>query len=352
MGKIDNVVKRYIVLLCGVLCCVAGVRAQFDPQVGQYMFMQSTYNPAAVGEGDLMRVYGSHRMQFTGIMDAPMTTYFSFSSPFVVGKTQHAAGVRFMNDRFGLFSNQSLHAGYAYRFKLGKGYMSVGADLGFINLSFAVDSANLKDVAELVQEHAYHNATDNAIPESSGQNGVSGMGFDLGVGVYYATSTWWAGVSFGHLTQPMLQWSDRAEIQVGGSLYAVGGYNWRLRDKKWVLMPSAMLQMQFVPKRMTDTEGENDAKSKKMGAAWDVNLTMLAQVNNRYRFGLGYRIAGSVNILLGMDIIDGLQLGYTYELPANGLIKESYGSHELYLAYGFNILKPKRTNRYKSVRYL
>ena len=332
MGKIDTIVKRYIVLLCGVLCCVAGVRAQFDPQVGQYMFMQSTYNPAAVGEGDLMRVYGSHRMQFTGIMDAPMTTYFSFSSPFVVGKTQHAAGVRFMNDRFGLFSNQSLHAGYAYRFKLGKGYMSVGADLGFINLSFAVDSVNLKDVAELVQEHAYHNATDNAIPESSGQNGVSGMGFDMGVGVYYATSTWWAGVSYGHVTQPVLEWSDRAEVHVRGTFYAAGGYNWRLRDKKWVLMPSAMLQTDF--------------------AGWDVNLTMLAQVNNRYRFGLGYRIAGSVNILLGMDIIDGLQLGYTYELPANGLIRESYGSHELYLAYGFNILKPKRTNRYKSVRYL
>ncbi len=332
MGKIDNVVKRYIVLLCGVLCCVAGLRAQFDPQVGQYMFMQSTYNPAAVGEGDLMRVYGSHRMQFTGIMDAPMTTYFSFSSPFVVGKTQHAAGVRFMNDRFGLFSNQSLHAGYAYRFKLGKGYMSVGADLGFINLSFAVDSVNLKDVAELVQEHAYHNATDNAIPESSGQNGVSGMGFDMGVGVYYATSTWWAGVSYGHVTQPVLEWSDQTEVSVRGTFYAAGGYNWRLRDKKWVLMPSAMLQTDFV--------------------GWDVNLTMLAQVNNRYRFGLGYRIAGSVNILLGMDIIDGLQLGYTYELPANGLIRESYGSHELYLAYGFNILKPKRTNRYKSVRYL
>ena len=332
MGKIDTIVKRYIVLLCGVLCCVAGVRAQFDPQVGQYMFMQSTYNPAAVGEGDLMRVYGSHRMQFTGIMDAPMTTYFSFSSPFVVGKTQHAAGVRFMNDRFGLFSNQSLHAGYAYRFKLGKGYLSVGADLGFINLSFAVDSVNLKDVAELVQEHAYHNATDNAIPESSGQNGVSGMGFDMGVGVYYATSTWWAGVSYGHVTQPVLEWSDRAEVHVRGTFYAAGGYNWRLRDKKWVLMPSAMLQTDFV--------------------GWDVNLTMLAQVNNRYRFGLGYRIAGSVNIPLGMDIIDGLQLGYTYELPANGLIRESYGSHELYLAYGFNILKPKRTNRYKSVRYL
>ena len=332
VGKIDTVVKRYIVLLCGVFCCVAGLRAQFDPQIGQYMFMQSTYNPAAVGESDLMRVYGSHRMQFTGIMDAPMTTYFSFSSPFVIGKTQHAAGVRFMNDRFGLFSNQSLHAGYAYRFKLGKGQLSVGADLGFINLSFAVDSVNIKDIAELVQDHAYHNATDNAIPESSGQNGVSGMGFDMGIGVYYSAPTWWAGVSYGHVTQPKLQWSDKAEVSVRGTFYAAGGYNWRLRDKRWLLMPSAMLQTDF--------------------AGWDINLTMLAQVNERYRFGLGYRIAGSVNILLGMDIIDGLQVGYTYELPANGLIKESYGSHELYLAYGFNILKPKRTNRYKSVRYL
>ena len=324
--------KRYIVLLCGFLCCVVFVRAQFDPQIGQYMFMRSVYNPAAVGEGDLMRVYGSHRMQFTGIMDAPMTTNFSFSSPFVIGKTSHAAGVRFMNDRFGLFSNQSFYAEYAYRIKLGKGYLSVGADLGFINLSFAVDSVNLKDVADLVKDHAYHNATDNAIPEASGQNGVSGMGFDLGVGVYYSTPTWWAGVSYGHVTQPRLQWSDKAEVEVRGTFYAAGGYNWRLRDKKWVLMPSAMLQTDF--------------------AGWDVNLTMLAQLNNRYRFGLGYRIAGSVNILLGMDIINGLQVGYTYELPANGLIRESYGSHELYLAYGFNVLKPKRTNRYKSVRYL
>lgn len=331
-SKVDSVVKRYIVLLCGVLCSVVAVRAQFDPQIGQYMFMRATYNPAAAGEGDLMRVYGSHRMQFTGIMDAPMTTYFSFASPFLIGKTQHAAGVKFMNDRFGLFSNQSFYAQYAYRFKLGKGQLSIGADLGFMNLTFAVDSVNLNDIEGVLDDNAYHTATDNALPESSGQNGVSGMGFDMGFGVYYSAPTWWAGVSYSHLTQPQLQWSDKAEVSVRGSFYAAGGYNWRLPNKKWLLMPSAMVQTDFL--------------------SWDVNLTMLAQVSDRYRFGLGYRIAGSVNVLLGMDIISGLQIGYTYELPANGLIRESYGSHEVYLSYGFNVLKPKRTNRYKSVRYL
>lgn len=324
--------KRYIVLLCGVFCCVVAVQAQFDPQIGQYMFVRSTYNPAAAGEGDLMRVYGSHRMHFTGIMDAPMTTYFSLTSPFVIGKTQHAAGVKFMNDRFGLFSNQSFFVQYAYRLKLGKGYLSVGADLGFMNLTFAVDSVNMGDIADVVDDNAYHTETDDAIPVSRGQNGVSGMGFDMSFGVYYSTPKWWAGVSYGHVTQPELQWSDKADVSVRGTFYAAGGYNWRLRNKAWLLMPSAMLQTDFL--------------------SWDVNLTMLAQVNDRYRFGLGYRIAGSVNVLLGMDIISGLEVGYTYELPANGLLRESYGSHELYLAYGFNMLKPKHTNRYKSVRYL
>lgn len=321
--------KRYIVLCLGLLLRVCVSNAQFDPQLGQYMFMQATYNPAAVGDGDLMRVYGSHRMQFTGIADAPMTMYFSFSSPFVIGKTMHGAGIRFMNDRFGLFSNQSLYAGYAYKIRLGQGFLSVGADLGFMNLSFAVDSVDLGD-----GDDNYHVGSDDALPQSSGSNekGASGMGFDLGVGVYYSCSTWWAGVSYGHVTNPTLEWSDRSSIRVRGTLYAAGGYNWRLKNRDWVLQPSAMLQ--------TDFRG------------WDVNLTMLAQLRERYRFGVGYRIAGSVNVILGVDIISGLQLGYAYELPANKLIKESYGSHEIYLAYGFNILKPKRTNKYKSIRYL
>lgn len=306
------------------------VRAQFDAQIGQYMFMQSSYNPAAIGEGDLMRVYGSHRMDFTGIQDAPMTTYFSFSSPFVIGKTHHGVGVRFMNDKFGLFTNQSLYLEYAYKIRIGKGVLSVGADLGFLNLSFAVDSVDTG-----AGQDEYHDEVDPAIPTVSGgsEKGASGMGFDMGLGVYYTAPRWWASVSYAHVTQPRLLWgSENTEVSVRGTMYLAGGYNWQLKNKDWMLLPSMMVMTDF--------------------ASWDVNLTMLAQLKKRYRFGLGYRIAGSVNVILGLDIINGLQLGYTYELPANALIKESYGSHELYLAYGFNILKPKHTNKYKSVRYL
>lgn len=323
-------VRRCFVLVVSLMA-VALVRAQFDAQIGQYMLMPASYNPAAVGDGDLMRVYASHRMDFTGIQDAPMTTYFSFSSPFVIGKSHHGVGVRFMNDRFGLFTNQSLYLGYAYKFRIGKGRLAIGVDAGFLNLSFASDSVDTG-----AGNDEYHDEHDPAIPNAAGgasEKGVSGMGFDMNIGVYYTTSKWWAGVSYAHVMQPTLEWgSENTEISVNGTMYIAGGYNWQLKNKDWMLLPSMMVQTDF--------------------RSWDVNLTMLAQLKKRYRFGLGYRLAGSVNVLLGMDIVNGLQIGYTYELPANALLKESYGSHEVYLAYGFNVLKPKNTNKCKSVRYL
>ena len=305
---------------------VMTARAQFDPQMGQYMYMQSAYNPAAVGEGDLMKVAGMHRMQYISISNAPMSTWFTFASPFVIGKTRHGAGVRFLNDRFGLFTTQAFYGQYAYRQKIGKGYLSVGVDLGFVNVGFKGDSVNLKDL-----EDEYHTdgANDEAIPTGS----KSGMKFDMGMGIYYCTPIWWVGASYSHVTRPVVDWDEKSEMKMIGTLYMTGGYHFRLKDyREWVLTPSVMVMTDFV--------------------SWDVNLTLMCDYKDRYRWGLGYRIDGSVNILLGVDIISGLQLGYSCELPTNKLLVESYGSHELFLAYGFDILKPKRTNKYKSIRYL
>jgi len=325
---------KYKLVLALLIFSVLAAEAQTDPQMGHYMHLQTTYNPAAAGEGDLMRVAGMHRMQYTGIENMPMSTYFTFSSPFEIKKTKHAAGVRFLNDKYGFFMNQSFHVQYAYRHKLGKGYLSGGLDLGFVNMSFKTDSINLDEIADATGGDFFRGKdADPAIPKGSGQDGSNGMTFDMGVGLYYSAPSWWAGISYSHLTQPKVEWSDNALIKLVGTMYIGGGYYWRLkRNRNWVLKPSMMVMTDFVN--------------------WDVNLTMLAEVKERYRFGAGYRIAGSVNLLFGVDIISGLQLGYTYELPANGLIKATYGSHELYLAYGFNILKPKRTNKYKSIRYL
>ena len=139
--------KKSISLLLGLMA-VMTASAQFDPQMGQYMYLASAYNPAAVGEGNLMKVAGMHRMQYVDITNAPMSTWFGFSSPFVIGKTSHGAGIRFLNDRYGLFTTQSLYAQYAYRHKIGNGYLSAGVDLGFVNVGFKGDSVNLSKMGD------------------------------------------------------------------------------------------------------------------------------------------------------------------------------------------------------------
>ena len=311
--------------------CLTGfpVYAQFDPQIGQYMYMPTAYNPAAAGDGDLMKVSGLHRMQFTGIKGAPMTTYFSFSSPFVIGKTKHAAGVRFLNDMYGLGSNQSFAAQYAYRQKLGPGTLSIGIEAGLVNVKFSGDSINLDELGE----SDYHQSSDPVIPLGE----ASGMQFDLGAGVYYSTPKWWVGASYNHITQPKLELNTQtategSELTLRGTMYVHGGYKFRLRNKDFALVPSAILQTDF--------------------RSWDANVSLMTEYKERYFWGLSYRIAANVGVLLGVEIVNGLRLGYTYELPTSKLLLESFGSHEVYLSYGFDILRPKITNRYKSIRYL
>ena len=229
--------KRYVVLLLAVMAGMTA-SAQFDPQMGQYMYMPTAFNPAAVGEGNLMKVAGVHRMQYVDIKNAPMSTWFTFCSPFVIGKTSHGAGVRFLNDRYGLFTTQSLYAQYAYRQKLGNGYLSAGIDLGFVNVGFKGDSVNLGSMGD-----DYHDASDEAIPKGS----KSGMKFDMGVGLYYSTPTWWVGASYSHLTQPKIEWDDYSEVKLTGTLYVTGGYHFRLKNyKEWVLTPSAMVMRSMV----------------------------------------------------------------------------------------------------------
>lgn len=314
--------KRYVVL-CVVLLAAGTVVAQFDPQVGQYMLIPTAYNPAAAGEGDLMKVSGLHRMQFTGIPNAPMTTYFCLSSPFLIGKTRHGAGVRFMNDRFGLFTNMTFHVQYAYRQKLGRGYLSAGVDLGFVSVGFKGDSVNLNTIKD-----NYHQSDDRAVPSSA----QAGMSFDMGVGLYYTAPRWYASLSYSHATYPQVELGETSIVHLRGTMYAMGGYNITFKNKDWKLKPSAFLMSDFT--------------------SWDLTLTAMCEFKGKYSWGVSYRIAANVAVLLGIDIIDGLHLGYTYELPTSKLLIESYGSHEIYLAYGFEILRPKNTNRYKSIRFL
>lgn len=313
--------KKVVLSLLLIVISMSPVFSQFDAQLSQYMFHNVSFNPAAVGEDNLIQITGQHRIQWIGMPNAPVTTVFSINSPLKIGNTLQGIGIKFLNDKVGQFSNQSVYLQYAFKKKLGVGVLSLGVDLGFISLGFHGDSVR-------IPSGEYHDISDPAIPTSS----VVGMSFDMNLGAFYSTPLFYAGISYSHLNSPKVTWGQDSVFRPTGSLYLTGGYNWVLPNEKYVFKPSALIK--------TDM------------SSYQYDLTGRVEYNNKYWGGLSYRFQDAVIILAGINIAGGLSIGYSYDLPTSQIITASSGSHEIVMRYSFAYIFEKSNSKYKSIRIL
>ena len=313
--------KKILFITFFSLSLIQYTSAQFDGIYSQYMHIKHFYNPAAIGEQELMKMMVAQRLDWIGIKNAPKTTLFTVNTPFKIGKTHHAAGIQFINDIFGVFANQQINAQYAYKFKFDYGTLSIGANIGVLNLICYGDSIKMV-------ESDYHTENDPAIPQGT----QSGIGFDLSAGIYFSNATWFAGVSILHAPSANIKLGDKYDFQINQAMTAVGGYNIKLTNPDFELKPSVLLYTDFI--------------------SWQTQISLLLDYKNKFWGGLGYSIQDAISFSFGMEVIDGLQFGYCFDLPTSSMIRATHGSHELFLSYDFNIFKPKYNQKHKSVRLL
>ena len=313
--------KKILFIVLFSLFAIQYTSAQFDGIYSQYMHIKHFYNPAAIGEQELMKMMVAQRLDWIGIKNAPKTTLFTVNTPFKIGKTHHAAGIQFVNDMFGVFANQQINAQYAYKFKFDYGTLSIGANVGVLNLICYGDSIKMV-------ESDYHTENDPAIPQGT----QSGVGFDLSAGVYFSNATWFTGISILHAPGPNIKLGDKYDFKINQAMTAVGGYNIKMPNPDYQLKPSALLYTDFI--------------------SWQAQISLLLDYKNKFWGGLAYSIQDAVSFSFGMKIIDGLQFGYCFDLPASSMIQATHGSHELFLSYDFNIFKPKYNQKHKSIRLL
>lgn len=299
----------------------ASAEAQTDGIYSQYMHMKHFYNPAAVGEQGLMKILLAQRLQWIGIKNAPKTTYFTTSLPFDVKKTSHAAGIQFISDIYGIFANQQIYGQYNYKFKFKYGTLSVGANIGVVNMICNGDSVHMV-------ESEYHTSGDPAVPTGK----QSGTTFDCSAGVYFNTANWYAGISVLHLPGMNIELGERYHYKLGQTMAFVGGYDFTLKDKRYKLKPSVLVYTDFT--------------------SWQAHFSLLLSYNEKYWGGVSYSIQNAVSLQFGAEVYDGVVIGYCYDLPASQLIRATHGSHELYVSYDFNVFKPKTSNKHKSIRIL
>ncbi len=310
-------IKKTILTWCLLLAAVAA-QAQFDTHFTHYWALQGYYNPAVAGLSGRLNIYGTYAMQMAGYTNAPATMLVGADMVLPTEKKNQAVSANLYNESIGLFTNQRLFAGYAYRFGLLGGRLAIGASVGSLEQKF--------DGSKVETEEA----GDDAFPSSE----VDGMGLDLTAGMHYIHPLFYAGMSVMHVTAPTIELGEAHEIKIDPTLYFSGGCNIQLKNPLLSIQPSLQV--------MTDLQ------------AWRADLTLRGTYTydeKRYYAGLTYSPMTSVAILLGGEI-NSVSFGYAYELFTSG-VGLIHGSHDLYVGYVMDLdLFKKGKNKHKSIRIL
>ena len=182
-------VKRLLCLLFLLLVSLPAIRAQEDAALSHYFMATSYYNPAAAGNSEDLRMLALFNQQMSGFPKAQRTFFLTADMPLKLGKTNHGIGLAARLESIGLFQNTFVGVQYAYKQKLLGGVLSGGIQLGFVNKSFEADSI-------YIPQSDYHDREDEAFPEGT----VSGMAFDINLGLFYTHKNFYAGIGYTHIT--------------------------------------------------------------------------------------------------------------------------------------------------------
>jgi len=282
------------------------------------------YNPGYAGMSGQISAMYIERQQWVGIEGYPKTSVLEIDKSMIFFGNPGALGLMFMNDRIGYYTNIFIQGIVSQRFDLGDGKIGVGISMGVINM--VLDGTKLK--TNPLESGKYHITTDPLVPAAE----VNGTGFDMSIGTYYKSKKFHAGLSILHLFRPNPNFKDEFNIHIPRSLYLTAGYNHTFWEVPYMLKPSIMI--------------------KKSEAVWQYELNMLVLYKERFWGGLSYRYQDAVVLMAGMEMLNGIKFGYSYDISVSAVARRSDGTHEINLGYLFDLDLGKRNKRYKNVRFL
>ena len=267
--------------------------AQNDAQMSHYMFNNLSYNPAFTGANGLINASFLHRTQWAGFKNAPATQFLigDMMLPRIGG-----VGLSVVNDKLGYEKALNVRLMYAYHHKISDNInISGGLGLGILNKSL--------DGTQLV----YENKTDvNAITTKEAEITPN---IDFGLAAKIKDLT--LGFSFLHVSQSL----DKATFsKPPRHMYFYTSYEYAITE-----------QIDIVP----------SIYFKNSSFISQFELNALGVYNKKFWGGLSYRMQESMVILVGLSILDGIKLGYSYDLNTGPIKTYSSGSHEIMLMASF-----------------
>jgi type IX secretion system PorP/SprF family membrane protein len=318
--------KKLITIFCAVVVA-ASANSQQERQLSYYMYDQISVNPGSAGSSDMISTHAFIRQQWVGIEGAPEDIVLNLNAPFKLFNKHHGVGISIYSEDIGFNSDIDLSVAYAYQFSVGDGRLGLGMCAGFLNRKL--------DPTWVVNNTEYSGEPgtgDQAIPVGK-QNEFT---VDFGAGLFYKTEELYVGISSTHILQDEFVYQSTtgsvAKEQFKRHYYFTAGYNLQLSNPAFEFIPSVFIQ--------------SDVSVTKI----DLNTTFM--YNKKLWAGVTYRVGSSVVGMIGLDILNGVKIGYAYEFDTSALSTFSKGSHEVMVGYSFKIGVEKAPQKYKSIRFL
>lgn len=322
--------KRFLMYACSCFFALQ-VHAQQKPHYTQYILNQYIVNPALTGIENYVDIKMSHRLQWVGLQDAPVTTYFTMHGP--IGKTDykttatsfnvpgenprgknywqeyvasdphHGWGMQIINDRTGPLNNFSAYGTYAYHIGLTpRTNLSAGIGLGFSNLSLNADKLR------------FNQTIDPAVYQTGTINNVR---FDMNAGVYLYSADYFVGLSAQQIVPSRIDFSNNAVTKLEGKavphLFATAGYRFLIGDD-FNLTPSVLVK--YV--QPTPVQVEANAKLQYLDLMW---------------VGASYRHEDGIAAMVGLNVSNTFNVGYSYDYTTSRLNNYTKGTHEIVLGF-------------------
>ncbi len=287
------------------------------------MYNRSAINPGYAGSSDMICLSGSVRQQWVGFPGKPASSYFSADAPIKPFGISSGVGLSILSDNLALNNNLALAATYAYRLSIGSGTLGIGVDLGFYNQAledgwYVPVVPGRTDIQQPDQ--------DPSIPQKE-----SKIVFDMSLGLYYSTDNLYFGISTTHLNKPKIKY-ETANPYLARHYYAIAGYRFQLSNPLFEILPSFVFQ--------------TDARANSF------NISTLVRYNKKFWGGVSYRAGDAVIGIVGVELFNGLRVGYSYDFTTSEIGNSSSGSHEFTLGYCFSLSLDKAPQKYKSIRFL
>jgi type IX secretion system PorP/SprF family membrane protein len=292
------------------------VHAQTEPMYSQYMYNMLGVNPAYAGNREAMSFNFFQRNQWNGIKGAPKTTAVSIDQSIKEGRI--GLGLQVYDDRLGVESATGFNGMLSTRIKVSeKGILSGGLSFGLMNYRI-----NLNEV---------YNRNNPNDPSFFSTNNPSKWTPSLGMGVYYNTDRFYAGISTPSIIKSRLASYDDFISSINKSnafhLFANTGYVFDVNEDV-KLKPSTMIKMVS-------------------GAPIEADINLNVWLKDLIGLGGSYRTGDAFVGMVELQATTNLRIGYAYDVPFNPLKYFTRGSNELMLRYEIGNFKTK----IKSTRY-